>query len=552
MNDVQPADAGRPATLLPVLTWAAIYVMAAVAALLPGVDADLWWHLRTGQWVVANGAVPVTDPFSRYGLDSGRPWIAYSWLFEVLVFGVYQAAGFAGISLLRVLLALAVVAALHRLVAKRESRYMVAAGITCVAVVALLPLFRERPWLFTVLFSTLTLDAILDLRAGKKTWTVWLLPLVFVLWANLHIQVIYGLFMLGLACVAPVFDWLLGWGKGNEGEAAARGAPGSEDSTRGFSPKNPGCGTTFNPSGGVFGTKAPGGVFGTRGHPWRRLVVLTVLCTAATFLTPYHYHLYAVVVEHASQRVTLRYVTEMQALGFRDWADWAVLFLAGAAAFSLGRRRQLSTFDLLLLAAAAWFTFRARRDIWFLTLAAVAVIATSGPAGAVARPFLPTRRQALAGAAALCCLVLAGWVFANTGDRLQPILEKDYPVQAVRWIKDHHPAGPLFNHYNWGGYLIWELPELPVSMDGRANLHGDDRLQRATVTWFGQPGWDEDPDLVSARLILSLADEPLTALLRKEPARFEVVYEDKQAVLFVPRPSAPPPADQVSARRPAP
>jgi hypothetical protein len=164
MSDVQPVQAGRPASLLPVLTWAALYVLAAAAALYPGVDTDLWWHMRTGQWVVANGSVPATDPFSRYGLDTARPWIAYSWLFAVLVYAVYSVAGFTGISLLRVLLALAVVAALHRLVAKRESRYSVAAGVTCVAVVALLPMFRERPWLFTILFSTLTLDVILDIR----------------------------------------------------------------------------------------------------------------------------------------------------------------------------------------------------------------------------------------------------------------------------------------------------------------------------------------------------------------------------------------------------
>src|ERR1700722_13017539 len=43
------------------------------------VDPDIWWHLRTGDWIVAHHSVPFTDPFSSYGM--GKPWAAYSWLF---------------------------------------------------------------------------------------------------------------------------------------------------------------------------------------------------------------------------------------------------------------------------------------------------------------------------------------------------------------------------------------------------------------------------------------------------------------------------------------
>ncbi len=39
-------------------------------------------------------------------------------------------------------------------------------------------------------------------------------------------------------------------------------------------------------------------------------------------------------------------------------------------------------------------------------------------------------------------------------------------------------AGPVYNHLNWGGYLIWRWPHLPVAIDGRTNLHGEELLQR--------------------------------------------------------------------------
>ncbi len=74
-------------------------------------------------------------------------------------------------------------------------------------------LMNERPWLFTLLFFTLTLDSVLDLRAGRSGPSIWILPILYALWANLHIQFIYGLFILGLACAAPCIDRLLGRGR---------------------------------------------------------------------------------------------------------------------------------------------------------------------------------------------------------------------------------------------------------------------------------------------------------------------------------------------------
>jgi GNAT superfamily N-acetyltransferase len=175
----------------------ALYAIPAVVAMRPVTDPDIWWHLRTGQWIVAHGAVPTTDPFSRFGL--GRPWVAYSWLFELLVYGLYRGLGLGGILLYRVVLTLAVALSVHRLVAKREPRFAVALGLVGAALLALLPLMNERPWLFTILFSALTLDVVLDLRAGRSTRAAWLLPPLFALWANLHIQFVYGLFLLALA-----------------------------------------------------------------------------------------------------------------------------------------------------------------------------------------------------------------------------------------------------------------------------------------------------------------------------------------------------------------
>ncbi len=107
-----------------------------------------------------------------------------------------------------------------------------------------------------------------------------------------------------------------------------------------------------------------------------------------------------------------------------------------------------------------------------------------------------------------------------------------FPVQAVKFIKSSQLPGPLYNSLDWGGYLIWSLPELPVAVDGRTNLRGDERIASSVATWEGRIAWEKSPELLRARLIIAQAGKPLTYLIRGDP-RYRLVYEDMTAVVFV-------------------
>jgi hypothetical protein len=107
------------------------------------------------------------------------------------------------------------------------------------------------------------------------------------------------------------------------------------------------------------------------------------------------------------------------------------------------------------------------------------------------------------------------------------------PVRAVEVVKEKGWSGPLYNDYTWGGYLIWAL-RMPVSIDGRQNIYGDERIDRSNSTWNGQPGWESDPDLAKAGLVIGPVKMPLIQLLRMDP-RFQLAYEDKLAAVFVAR-----------------
>src|ERR1700737_273947 len=77
-------------------------------------DPDIWWHLATGRWILQHHALPMTDPFSSYGL--GKPWIDYSWMFDVIVQLLYRPFGYAAIAYFEVLSRMALAVALFHLV----------------------------------------------------------------------------------------------------------------------------------------------------------------------------------------------------------------------------------------------------------------------------------------------------------------------------------------------------------------------------------------------------------------------------------------------------
>src|SRR5205814_9117261 len=137
---------------------------------------------------------------------------------------------------------------------------------------------------------------------------------------------------------------------------------------------------------------------------------------------------------------------------------------------------------------------RMYRDIWFVSVS-VAAVMRPGEAGRGRWWVVP----ALVAGAFLAAR-LANTVGLGRSTDYAAAQAMKYPVRAVDHMKAHHPPGPVFNDFDWGGYLIWVAPEYPVSIDGRTNLYGNERMLRSFDTWSSETGWQTDPDLLAARL----------------------------------------------------
>src|SRR5499426_928111 len=173
-----------------------VYCIPTFLAIVPVVDPDIWWHLRTGQWIANHAQVPATDSFSAYG--SGKPWVAYSWLFEILIYALFTKLGVIGILVFTVSTSLPVTLVLHGALRQARLPFIAEVFFVAVALGAMSKLISPRSWLFSILFFTVELFILFHVRRTDKFAPLLALPPLFVLWANLHIQFIYGLAVLGL------------------------------------------------------------------------------------------------------------------------------------------------------------------------------------------------------------------------------------------------------------------------------------------------------------------------------------------------------------------
>jgi hypothetical protein len=223
----------------------------------------------------------------------------------------------------------------------------------------------------------------------------------------------------------------------------------------------------------------------------------------------------------------------MQAPPFRSLADWSMLALFSLTLVQLGRRTPWSSFEVVLVLAASVSAFRGQRDVWFLVLASLTVLAplkfreTKERWSIAPRGWLvPIAFSVVAGV--ICILGYRGFSEAKIHENTAKL----YPIKAATFVEEQGYTGPLYNHFDWGGYLIWRLPHLKVSMDGRGNVHGDERIKQSIMTWYGGSHWREDLELDRAGVVIAQKDIALSSLLRFDP-RFKMTYQDETAVVFV-------------------
>ncbi|MCL5742820.1 MAG: hypothetical protein M1541_02660 [Acidobacteria bacterium] len=263
--------------LLPSLTDAAfILPIAFIFCRLNGAktmlaDCDTGWHIRAGEWILANGRVPSTDMFSF--TMPGAPWYAWEWLWEALFAWINRHAGMAGVVLASVAIISLTFALLFRLVRRKSGNVLIAFVVTMLAMGASSLHWLARPHLFTFLFLVIfyaLLERAKDAGdSGRRL--LWLLPAITVLWTNLHGGFFTGILLIGTYAAGEFTTWVVSGDAEERRAALARGA---------------------------------------------RYLATTFGCFLASFINPYSYKLHSHIIEFLRDPYQYEHISEFLSLNF--------------------------------------------------------------------------------------------------------------------------------------------------------------------------------------------------------------------------------------------
>lgn len=390
--------------------WIAAITLLALALFGPEVlrDGDSFWHLTAGDWMIAHGAVPHADPFSY--TFAGAPWVSHEWLSEVLMAAAFRAAGWSGVV---VLTALAAALALFQL-ARHLGRWLPAGPSLLLLLLAgscIANYLLARPHILALPVLEAWVAGLFIARSMGRAPSWRLLP-VMCLWANLH-----GSFILGLLLVAPL------------ALEAALAEPAA----------------------------------------WRAALArwggFLLAAVAAAALTP-HGLAGLLFPFQLMGMAELTRIIEWQPTNFGTIQPLELVLVAGLYV-ALTRGARLPPVRLLLLLGLLHLALHFTRHQMLAGVIGPLLIAEPLGAALASKPAPIGGGHWRAGGLA----AMAGLVAVRL---LLPIVRVDgpaAPITALAHVPPALAAQPVFNDYNFGGYLIFA--HVRPFIDGRADLYGD-------------------------------------------------------------------------------
>lgn len=476
-------------SLLNLILWLAVFISIFIVSTNSISDADFWWHLKTGEYIWQTKSVPHTDTFSHTA--SGREWTVHEWLAEVILYLVYKLSGFNGIVYFTALMAVFTFFVIALVLGRRGVPDLISQIVIFLGAIVVSPFFIPRPQLFYFLFWVV-LIFFLTLYEEERKWVIFLIPFLFLVWANFHASIQLPILLIGLYLTSKLFSvFLFGEGKGS------------------FLKKH------------------------------QNLILTTSIGVLLAGVNPNGFRVYTYIFKGIPFLKKGSFeITEWGSL-FSDPTAWQAWFFIG---FYL---LVLLTFLVVLKIGRYLRIIEWAMVVFPLIIAGLLVSKFLPTSLLLALPFLgmnmvevfkikktsfDTRPILSLGVVSILLALSISYHYILG----RPIREAwhNFPEKAAQFILQERIDGQMYNPYNWGGFLIWWLyPGYKTFIDGRFEMFEPDITADFDTIQEGKKTWREVLEKYKINfLILPPAD--VHPELAPSPS-WTMVYFDNLAAIFV-------------------
>jgi hypothetical protein len=473
-------------------------------------DGDTGWHIVTGETILKTFRIPFHDPYSHTLPNTN--WTAHEWLAEVIFAFFHRLMGLNGLIIFSATLIALTFFLLFRYLLHKNVSLVIAAFISIIAIWASTLHWLARPHIFSFLF-TLGFIVILERYQREGRDTLYLLPVLMVLWVNLHGGYIFGLILL-LVYIGGNF---------------------------------------------LISTSLPEKREGAR-KAYKKLAYVLAFTLLATFVNPQGPAILYFPFHLIGRQFIMDNVAEWLSPNFHKLVVFEVMLLLFFLTLVLTKKK-LDVIELGLFFLLTHMSLYSTRYIPLLAIIVTPIVAPrfidvleyiSGFLNrfSLTRDLPDIFEKISANVSSLefkftshfwvYAAVVITFVIGLNGGKIgnKQVLnarhdKERFPVEALDFAMSNNIEGKMFNNDGWGGYIIYKsFPRFQVFMDGRSDMYGEPVLREYVKIVSANLGYAEVLDKYGVTWVLFNANSPICQLLAAS-GNWKLVYADQTANILL-------------------
>lgn len=461
------------------------------------VDCDTGYHIRAGDFIINNLSIPRHDIFSW--ITPPPRWIAFEWLSEVIMTLIHRMGGLTGIVIFFAFLISLTYYLLFKIIRRQKGNIVVAVVIALMITIASSIHWLARPHIFTLLFVIIWYY-ILDLYQYEEKNLLYTLPLLMLLWVNLHGGFFLAFFLGGIYFLGNVVNAFLS--KGLDREAHKRKA--------------------------------------------KSLFLIMALSFVVSLLNPNGFHNLLLPFELLSSKFIMDHINEFLSPNFHNLSlvPFEILLLFTIVVLALSRNK-LNLIEVALMVLFTNMALYSVRNIPLFGIVMAPILARQSDMILKEQKgrfvdFLEKRNKNISAIdlsargyfwLLMPAILVLGLAISGHAD--YKFDSKIKPAAAVEFLKKEHVTGNMYNEYEFGDYIIYSAyPQYRVFIDGRADMYGTEWMKDYYKLSQLKQGWDKVLEKNNINFIIFNTDSILSRFLlgRNE---WRLIYSDKVANIFV-------------------